>query len=653
MMIRKKFLLFFIIIGLAMGAKVHSQNKLPSNNYNSVVGKTTEEILLKTQIEKNIAESLKQIISTQLPAESFQVSVSLDLLSTPASSPNKPSENQNKNRGEEEQDLKSLDFSSIDVEKIILSYEKEIAEIKEKYRHFESNKESQEAEKITYKIRNLKIFVGLDKSYPDSYAADFQSWLQKTVLATYGPKAQWSMGRIHKIDPSPITTYEMAKDLKELLGLGAIAMALLFGFLILSLLSFKSLKIVTKNQLDTKNIIQHGRAELNHIIPPLQLSSFNEKNAHENTSASLIHKENELRHTQESKFIQKIIGLLEQIDTDELSKLIKFWIKEGQEGSRKIYLLLDAIVTVFSELKNFSENSTINIKSVIDLSLMQEMESESINEHLNLKELLPEERLRIFNEIYWELIGLFSLGSKHLKKPFDFLVDLKSEQRKPLIEAQNSSEKMITILCSPKSVQQDFVNHLSLDQKTEIIKEAYKTKNLSSKIMNDIETALQIRTIHTKNKSDTSNIDLFPKTVDLLQNMNLTDEIKILFTMSKDLADKGLALSLNHFSFAFLNYWHSKFSKKLIEIAQIEELLAILSIIPSFESLILKYSPERTKAILKDELKNKKNIKDTDNNTHLMNLKKKFMLYLNNEKINSLELINVSDDDLKRFKNAG
>lgn len=577
-----------------------------------------KRVALESEVQKN----LSNIISTQLTPGSFTVGVNIQLKESKPPEPPKPQAGQEKPLG--------LDLGSIDVQEILASYERELEELKIK-------KENSKGEDLKFNVESMYINVGLDESYPEDYRKEFADWLQKRARKDYGSIAKTEVSVIKKTTSpektnTPETLFDKLRQLQSLIGLALIGLALLLGALWLGI-SIRRLAR-TENEISVQQV-----GEWNMNGGALGSGQSEEQgSADEVTSLQKI--EQLPSPLDLEKQIAKIAFVCLELQ-EKVGELVRVWIDSGDEGILKTALLIDSLVTARERiLSSAGALPALNIPLDPDLVTAQEENLAQAFQTVSQMEL--DERLPRLEKIYWDLISVRTLGLQSLRRPFDFLNGMRADEVRNVLSTQKTEAHSLALMYLEPAQKTEIVSNMPEDEKEKIIAGVLSQSQISQREIWDMDTAVKLASMTNNEMHKEKIVNLFPRTLEVLQVMNSLDEIKILRKVTPSLPDGGQALKTQYSTLAFADQWRPEYIRKLCSVATADELTNLIRVLPDARDLVLAECPPKMKTIIEDDLKMSTQFDDSLVNNRLDSLKAKWQRTMVSEKISLSRVIEIS-----------
>lgn len=564
---------------------------------------SSEALDIRNRLEKEVQQNLTSLISTQLEPTTFTVAVRVQL------SPITPPKDESKKKDKAEEPPAGLDLGLIHAQELIDSYERELEELKLKKEAV--NKKDQEEK---FQLSKIEVLVGLSEIYPEGYVKTFSAWLTPKMKKDYGSIASSQVSKIKKFEPKPKleldkngkpidpqTTKTEAQekedaqnlfDDKILIAFGVVGLALiLLGVLLRSGLN----KVATS----TKPIQIDPKGEWN-------IRTANDPNSillDENSAANALtlgKAETYALHEELDKQIKKIAFVCLEINS-KLNDLVRVWIDTGEEGLTKTAILIDAILSARERI--LTETGSIAPISIpLDEELAASHEEELAEAYRQVVDMEIEEKIKLLDKVYWDLVSVKTLGLQCLRRPFDFLKNMSETNLLEIIDTQKSDAQAMAMMYLPKEQKESILKDFDADKKESIIKNMLLNSQVSQKQIWDLDTSVKVSVLNQSASPTERLVNLFPRTVEVLQSLNDTDEIHILRRVAPSLPEQGLVLKQQYTTLAFMDEWKPEYIRKLSQISTADELVAVIRLLPSTKESILAECAPKIKTIVEDDL---------------------------------------------------
>mgnify|MGYP000314173681 CR=1 FL=1 len=588
---------------------------------------SSEALEVKNKLELEIQKSLYNLMSTQLSPESFSLGVRIQLTTLKPPAPNEVKKAEDLPVG--------MDLGAIDVRELVSSYEKQIEELKLK-------KEEKKDEKNQFQLSLIEVTAGLDESYGDAYIGKFKAWLQNKMKAEYGSVVKTTVNKLNlkklppkqeeklkdkpeekpEVKPEP-TLWDKIKDFIPIM------MALILA---LSLLLFG-------------RTIKNGLYQIASAQKTLTLESKSEwligggKNADKLLGLGVGKNSEDPNQVKRIAYatdeFERITGKIAFVCLelgDRLNELVRVWIDSGDEGFIKTALLIDTIVNARERIMS-KTGAIAPIKIPLDEQLVK-MSDENLSEAYNqVSNMPPQDKVEMLDKIYWDLVSFKTLGIQSLRKPFDFLQSLPKENIIELLSTQKKEAQALALIYLPKETKTEILNEFPEEKRTEMLKNMLVQSQFSQKEIWDIDMSVKVASLNNILGPIDKMVNIFPRTLEVLQTLDQVSEIRILRQIVSQLPDQGVALKAQYATFSFIDEWKTDYIRKLAQQATGDEILTLVRLIPEAKEVILSECPPKIKMIVEDDLKLNTKVDNANLNKKLNSLKSKWNKLLVSENI--------------------
>lgn len=601
----KKYLnLFIFIFSLFSSLQTMAQNLA-----------TSEALDVRNRLESEIQKNLAQLISTRLDAQTFTVAVRLQLAPM---SPPKPED-----KKAPEGLPAGMDLGSIDVRELLQSYEKQIEEMK-------LRRDAKKDQPPQFQLKSLEVAVGLDEAYGEEYAADFTKWLKGKVKADYGNLASANVNKVKfkdkttgKLDGAPPTPIDnLMSQLKNLAPILA-ALILALALYLLGRTLKAGMGVLATAQ---KSLLLEPKGEWSLAAPPVDEEEPEQLT--EDEGNALVER---LNGNEFERLTSKIAFVCLEL-TDRLNDLVRVWIDAGDEGFIKTALLIDTLVNAREKIMT-QTGALPPLRIPIDESLMKLREENLSEAYRHVSTMAEHEKTNLLEQIYWDLVSCRTLGLQSLRRPFDFLNGMAKENVVELLKTQKDDAKALAIVYLPSEVQTQVLNDFEEGKRVELIKNMLSQAQISQKQIWDLDTSVKVATINQSAHPEEKLVNLFPRTIEVLDGLGPLDEIKILRQVAPQLPDDGLILKQQYSSLSFVDEWKPLYVKKLAQVATGDELLALIIQIPDAREGILEQCSPKIRIIIEDDLKMNTSQDDSALATKLITLRSKWNRIVTSENL--------------------
>lgn len=559
----------------------------PSSASRPASGQMTNELLdVRNKLEKEAQQNLTNLIGTQLNPATFTVAVRVQISVMAPPEPKKQEKTV-------DQMPAGLDLGVVSARELAESYERQIEELKLKKDIYNENKETK------YQINKIEVIVGLDSTYDDEYFGKFKKWLAEKVNKDYGKLALSAVTKLPKKyeapkeEPKPEDPFQ-PKYLSVPLAAALLAVALIFvGLLLwaglrkvataakpLELQPVGGFKI--EGQLIGKEMVEDEKSEELENLPAPRAEAHNMGDEID-------------RITKKIAFVVLEVGA-------RINDLVRVWIDSGDQGFMKTALLVDTVLTAREKIMSETGNiAPLHIPLSEDIAKMYE---ENLAEaYRSLADLTQEDQIQLLEKIYWDLVSVRTLGLQSLRRPFDFLQGMSREGLTELLSSQRKEAKALAIMYLPEETKSDILASLSEEDRDLVVQQALAQSHLSDKQIWDTDTSMKVATLNQSSNPSEKLVNLFPRTIEVLQSLDILEEIRILRKVCPGLQDNGLIVKQQFNTLAFVDEWKPEYLGKLTSNATADEVVTLIRTIPEAKDTILSVCAEKVRIIVEDDLK--------------------------------------------------
>lgn len=542
---------------------------------------------IRNKLESEIQKNLVDLISTRLDKTTFTVAARVQVKEIPPPKKNDPPKKL-------ETLPAGMSIGAIDVRELLIHYEKQIDEMKLKK---ESQKEQVESK---FEASQIEIVVGLDESYDDSYVSEFKSWLNKRVIADYGTGTKSDVNKV-KLKPSfkneaPKNVEKPTDDekfkLKDLLSL-LTALIIVVGLIIVGILIRSGLK---DNGTAKKDLALESKGEW--LLKGLNIK---DPEVQEEEPTPLPEPVQRLSPRDLEHIIGKIAFVCLELGS-QVNDLVRIWIDSGEQGYIKAALLIDTMMAAREKIMSTTGDLPA-LKIPLDKDIAESQEENLAEVYRQVSSFNDFDRLIKLEQVYWDLITVKTLGLQSLRRPFDFLQGLNQYALKEILDTQRDETKALALMYLPQQSKTEYLNLIEESNKEKIIYQMLTNSQVSQKQIWDIDTSVKVTLINQNAQPTEKLVNLFPRTIEVLQTLDVLSEIQLLRKVSPGLAERGLILKQQYTTLAFIDEWSVEYIKRLISLATNNEIVTLIKIIPECKDLVLGVSSEKVRMIVEDDLK--------------------------------------------------
>lgn len=562
---------------------------------------------LQNRIESQIDKNLTNLLSTQLATSTFDVSTRVKVVEIPAAPPKPPPKKEDTNNMPA-----GLDLGTVDVREVIESYKTQIEEMKA----FRDNVK-QKSDEPKFSVNRIEVVVGLSDVYDDAYVAQLQDWLTKRVKTDYGSVA---IATVSKTKPLPLKEAPGLswRDFLPMLAYALLAIAFVLAAWLISrgLIRLgegaKNIIIEHKNAFN----LEHNQRVDQKVEEKQLADDFNKSGA----SAMLDFEKDKDEDLELLQAGEELIGKITFLCL-ELGKgvndLVRFWLDNGKDGYLKTAVLIDMIITLKEKVSTETEaaNLTNKVKHAHETAAAISSLQIPIDEDLasafsvNLGEayreaavMTQEAKVSLLEKIYWDLVQIRTLGPQNMRQPFDYLQTMNDMAFSEALKTQPDDTKALALMFGDPKKTKAFLSAASATEKEKLITNMMGLSQVSKKQIWDIDSAMKLKLINSSLRPEDNLVDLFPRTIDMLNTMSPIDEIKVLRKTVNQLPDKGVTMKTQLTSLAFIDEWYPEYVAKLVKVSTAQELVQLIQLIPESRDVVLSACPDKMKMIIQDDL---------------------------------------------------
>lgn len=649
--IRQMNLVFSLVLqaGLILGLS-------PSILVLAAPSKKVQLIEVNAQIEKLISDGYRDKISTQLDPTTFKVGAVVTLrevIETYAVQKKGPMVSTVRSLSET---VSPTDLSTgvIQMYPLLDQYKKQLDDLQNRMTEMARNDqnvvgESPTEKKPKYLVNGVEVIVGIDEGLNPEQRKEFEEWLKDSVTRDFGPRGTYKISLLKKIivpkEPPKVTIltrFDKISRLQVLLGFA------LFGIILLVLL-------VLYKFLPARG----GKQENNHITvqiqqenkqSPVATETAPERRSQSPRQSSKQYEAGEnrgpLSHidhlgviAQNYREVQGKIGYLYFSTPGIISPLFDTWYDQGLNGRLKAAALIDAVLScaenteqkllVFPEKWRKDEELPQAFRAFPGLSL--------------------EDRNKILDEGYWDMLALNMLGRESLKSHFEILGHLPTEKLQRLLANREPKVKALTLMHLPQEKAHNYITELDRDEKKRLVQDSLQLESIKEEDLKTLDESLKMQlAVEQKAEGLVSVVDRIPN---LLRGLTPKEEMEWLPEAVERLPDQGLKLKRSYPSLAFLKDWPDDALAVYFSGVDSKMTTVFLKMAPSLLERIVKLYPGPLATIIRDEMSVKRGLSEKEQNKVLQQLKERLILLTENGDI-SLERIFKTNSD-ESFESSG
>lgn len=571
----------------------------------------------KAHLEEMITERFRATIATSLDKSVFDVSVQVKLAEAPAQTKTTVL----KSMSEASKPL-DLTVGLVDADAIIRRYEQDLATMKE--REAILVRAGQEPEFV---VRTVTISVGLQPTLSKEYFDKFNEWLKNRVQAEFG-----SIGKseVDFLQPAP-DKKEIPKTLLDYLTTfqGLIGFAILAAALILVVLLFKF--VGSKDALEERRLKaqlqQQQQMKLQQEQPREVAPLEEDKPALPEPPARDLSFELDVARELQAKIIWS-----SSENFQRLNEVLHGWLETGERGLFKAACLMDILIS-YGGKQGADRPLPFEWSMAVPPTFRKQMRQ--VFERMAALEL--PEKIRILEEVYWDLVSIKVLGANALAQPFQFVSAIPMSEMKTILAGQNPRMRTLVVLHMPEEQREDYFKLLPIEGKKEIFEQTIQMEQV---LNTDIETASETLKFEVKKvgQGDARTVSLRSMAPKLLESMTVYDEIMLLKEISQKISDGAISLKQSFPSLAFIGEWPEAKAKLVMAGATTDEVLTFLRLMPELKEKILPVCAPRVQTIVQEELRKEDQTSKEAKEQHLGSLKLRLLQAVNKEGINLEEI---------------
>lgn len=566
---------------------------------------------LETEIQKNLTD----LIATRLNKSKFTVAVRVPVKELPSG--------KKKDENKKIDDLPAgMDIGAIDVREVLASYEKQLEEIRL------LKEEGKETTNPKFEAYKIEVFVGLDESFDDKYVNEFKDWLANRVKLDYGAFAKSEVNRV-KLDSEQGGLVNSdggpsKNDFLKFFSPIVSAFLLLIGLILLGLFVKSGLNVVGTGK---KEIAMEPKGELaikNTGVPGLDAPPSSD-------SAALPEPVPRIKPRDLEHVLGKIAFVCMELGK-KVNELVRVWIDSGDEGFVKAALLIDTMLAAREKI--MSETGTLpTLQIPLDSDIVDSREENLSEGYRQVSTMTDFERFGKLEEIYWDLISVKTLGLQSLRRPFDFLQSLNSVALQEVLQSQRDEAKALALMYLPSEAKTDYLNLIDENEKEKIIFQMLSNSHVPQKQIWDLDTAVKVTLLNQSAQPVEKLVNLFPRTVEVLQTLDALGEIKMLRKICPGLPEEGLIVKQQYTTLAFIYEWKPEYVKRLVSVATGNEIVILIKTIPEAKEVVLASCTDKVRLIVEDDLKIAPQTDERESEKALRALKGKWLKIASNENI--------------------
>jgi len=555
----------------------------------------TDVVELQNRIESQINRNMGSLLSTQLPITSFEVATRVKVVEVPPANP-KPDK-----KKELDEMPAGMDLGSVDVRELIESYKQQIEEMKAFKETAQVNKPE-----AKFAISRLEVILGLDSRYDEAYIRQFREWFTKRVKLDYGATA---VATVNAMKDAPKKPEEKIPDAaKEPQKRGPFDDLTFLAYLILAtgLVAaswFLSVGLRKLGEGSKKLLVEHTNA-----VTPEQQQRQRERGTRRRDDEDdpemipiLIDSQSTVRP---APLVDELLGKISLLCMElgsRVNELVQVWLSNGTEGYLKAAVLIDSIVSVREKMRGESLIAALRILLDADLAISYEVNI--VEAYRQASQMSKDVRAEFLAKIYWDLLSIRTLGLESMRRPFDYMQAMNDVDYAELLNSQDNQTKALALMFSDANRTKIFLEKVDDSGKEQIIHSMLNISQISKKQIRSMDGFLKEKFSQHNQNAEGNLVNLFPRTVDILNSITAVDEIRVLRNVVQALPDRGLALKQQYVTLAFVDEWHMEYVSKLVRIATISELAQLIHMVPEVQENVISVCSDRMRTMLQDDLR--------------------------------------------------
>ncbi|MEY4616885.1 MAG: hypothetical protein RJB66_1845 [Pseudomonadota bacterium] len=560
---------------------------------------------LTAQIEKLISDGYRDKINTQLDAKAFNVGAVVTLKEVVETyDAKKPGATLSAVRNiAEAVNPTDLNTGVIQLYPVLDQYKQQIDELQNRVEVMrqgdpETIGESTAKKTPKYLVSGVEIIVGIDEGFNFDQNEEFEAWLQNAVKKDFGPRGKYKISVLKKVatpivPPKPMTRFEKLSKVQILLGSGFLGVALLF---LLILYKF----IPERESKKPRQVSVH--------IQDVSSSALNALEAKQNKATNPANKPQELEKSrptlaatdnleivaQSCREIQGKIGYIYLSTPGIINPLFETWYDQGIAGRMKAAALVDAVLTS-------SENA--------DQKLLVFPEKWKKDEELHqafraFPSVSLEERHRILDEAYWDILALNMIGQDSIKSHFEVLGHLPADRLQKLLANRESKVKALTLMHLPADKAHHYLTFLDQEERKRLVQESLQFETVPEEELKTLDESLKLQlAVEQKAEGIVNVVDLMPN---ILRSLTPKEELEWLPEAIEKLPDQGFKLKKSYPSLAFLVEWPEESLATFFAGVESKQTVIYLKSVPSMIDKVTKLYPTAMGTLIREEAYSRK-----------------------------------------------
>lgn len=414
-----------------------------------------------------------------------------------------------------------------------------------------------------YIVKSVTVNAGLQADLGDETKENVEKWLAARVSGEFGKIGKVQVQFIKSPGMNTSTIVNWIKDLQGLVGSLVLALAILLGVILWSLLGGS--KSESESQGASVNI--DNKSEIRTEDPFKNIGSAQAEPAGLSAAEQI------------SQYSDKIKSLVPQID-DHVEDLISEWCDQGESGLNRL--------ACFAEISG----------SILGaLPIPADFKKQMGDVFSNMHGMNDEKRLDIIESVYWDTVATVNLGTDSLHRPFSFINNSSMSTVNKVLLGNDVDTQTVVTLFMPDSMRKQYMADLELEKKVEILEKASHLSEISEHNLKSIEE--NIAPYFEDKAVAEDQVSMSLTLTKLIDSLSFTDSCSILPSLSGNVIN---AYKVKHAHLAFLSQWSNDALEYVAKKSSNEELVAYLRVVPDMKFKILEFVTPRVKQIIEDDL---------------------------------------------------
>ena len=515
------------------------------------------------------------------------------------------------------------------------------------------------------KIVEILVHVGLSPKLGKAYQDQFNLWLNANIKSEFAGIGKASVNNYMDLDPADkedsknAKTFELKMEPKSieiktqeptsarLLGweerFGQFQNFIGLAFLaVLLMITFIASKYIPSRDVNNQLAVAEKLAELRN-----SQTSNDEKEVGTSKSLQITKQvasqtlENEkgparLLATYESfQEQQRKIAFLVLSSKENMDLVTQMWLEDGDFGRAKIALVLDCVLANIGKVESLSKASgEVSPALTLPDSIRTDKGLSKVFQSIATLDL--DGKAELLDKAYWDLLSIQTLGIDLTKQRFSSFVALPASAIHTIMSAQDPKTKAVTYLHLPSEKLKVVLSTMALEDKKDILSEAFSHSNLTDSDLDQVNTSLN-NIIQREKLKNSYTVNLPSLVPNLLAVTTPLEEIHLLGELMTAKPISTKFLMTNYPSMLFIQYWSPEQLKLLSGRFKNAQYLALIQAIPVLQDLILNVLPAKSQAMIKDDI-GVKILTDDELNANLQEVRIQLMHLFENSEIDLTQL---------------